>query len=110
MAFGRASHLSGAESNHKLDHPSKLSWACSIYYCVENFDCFITFWFSWRYLDDDEGIKKYFAAFHLHEIFPAAVIVDDFGDFFHERFLFLSYLSVNRAQLMATSHYILLFR
>ncbi|XP_044512497.1 uncharacterized protein LOC123230373 isoform X1 [Mangifera indica] len=38
-----------------------------------------------KYLDDDEGIKKYFAAFHLHEIFPAAVIVDDFGDFFHER-------------------------
>ncbi|KAJ0045227.1 hypothetical protein Pint_05314 [Pistacia integerrima] len=37
------------------------------------------------YLDDDEGIKKYFAAFHLHDTFPAAVVVDDFGDFFDER-------------------------
>ncbi|XP_031286141.1 uncharacterized protein LOC116144859 [Pistacia vera] len=38
-----------------------------------------------KYLDDDEGIKKYFAAFHLHDTFPAAVVVDDFGDFFDER-------------------------
>ncbi|MBA0550775.1 hypothetical protein Golob_021691 [Gossypium lobatum] len=35
--------------------------------------------------DDDEGIKKYFAAFHLKDTFPIAVVVDDFGDFFHER-------------------------
>ncbi|MBA0792835.1 hypothetical protein Gohar_017298, partial [Gossypium harknessii] len=34
--------------------------------------------------DDDEGIKKYFAAFHLKDTFPIAVVVDDFGDFFHE--------------------------
>lgn len=38
-----------------------------------------------KYVDDDEGIKKYFAAFHIHSTFPAAVIVDDFGDFFQER-------------------------
>ncbi|KAA3466098.1 tRNA dimethylallyltransferase [Gossypium australe] len=35
--------------------------------------------------DDDEGIKKYFAAFHLKDTFPIAVVVDDFGDFFLER-------------------------
>ncbi|MBA0642290.1 hypothetical protein Goklo_026710, partial [Gossypium klotzschianum] len=35
--------------------------------------------------DDDEGIKKYFAAFHLKDTFPIAVVVDDFRDFFHER-------------------------
>ncbi|KAF8408484.1 hypothetical protein HHK36_007639 [Tetracentron sinense] len=38
-----------------------------------------------KYIDDDEGIKKYFAAFHLHDTFPVAVIVDDFGDFFDDR-------------------------
>ncbi|KAF5741212.1 hypothetical protein HS088_TW10G00208 [Tripterygium wilfordii] len=38
-----------------------------------------------KYVDDDEGIKKYFAAFHFHDIFPAAVVVDDFGGFFDER-------------------------
>ncbi|KAK9120223.1 hypothetical protein Scep_018316 [Stephania cephalantha] len=37
-----------------------------------------------RYVDDDEGMKKYFAAFHLHEMSPKAVIVDDFGDFFDD--------------------------
>lgn len=35
-----------------------------------------------RYVDDDEGIRKYFAAFHLHLDLPAAVVIDDFGDFF----------------------------
>ena len=38
-------------------------------------------------MDDDKGIKNYFAAFHLHDTFPAAVVVDDFGDFFEERYL-----------------------
>ncbi|TXG49040.1 hypothetical protein EZV62_024915 [Acer yangbiense] len=38
-----------------------------------------------KYVDDDEGIRKYFAAFHLYDEFPIAVVVDDFGDFFHER-------------------------
>ncbi|KAG9438972.1 hypothetical protein H6P81_019137 [Aristolochia fimbriata] len=38
-----------------------------------------------KYLEDDEGIKKYFAAFHLHGALPLAVIIDDFGDFFQER-------------------------
>ncbi|KAL5552586.1 hypothetical protein UlMin_039987 [Ulmus minor] len=38
-----------------------------------------------KYVEDDEGIKKYFAAFHLHDTFPAAVVIDDFGDFFEER-------------------------
>ncbi|XP_021867253.1 uncharacterized protein [Spinacia oleracea] len=39
-----------------------------------------------KYVDDfdDEGIKKYFAAFHLLHSFPSAVIIDDFGDFFLE--------------------------
>ncbi|OVA09667.1 hypothetical protein BVC80_9101g203 [Macleaya cordata] len=37
-----------------------------------------------KYVEDDEGMKKYFAAFHMHQTFPLAVIVDNFGDFFHE--------------------------
>ncbi|XP_010488376.1 PREDICTED: uncharacterized protein LOC104766234 isoform X1 [Camelina sativa] len=37
-----------------------------------------------KYVDDDEGIRKYFAAFHLHHVVdsPSAVIIDDFGDYF----------------------------
>ncbi|XP_077210209.1 tRNA dimethylallyltransferase [Tasmannia lanceolata] len=38
-----------------------------------------------KYLEDDEGIKKYFAAFHLHKTFPIAVVVDDFGEYFNDR-------------------------
>ena len=38
-----------------------------------------------RYIEDGDEIKKYFAAFHLLDNFPAAVIVDDFADFFSER-------------------------
>ncbi|CAN0904650.1 hypothetical protein LINGRAHAP2_LOCUS23214 [Linum grandiflorum] len=38
-----------------------------------------------KYVDDDQGIKKYMAAFHLLDTFPAAVIIDDFGGFFDER-------------------------
>ncbi|PNT67505.1 uncharacterized protein LOC100842867 isoform X1 [Brachypodium distachyon] len=38
-----------------------------------------------KYVEDDEGIRKYFAAFHLLDNFPAAVIVDDFAGFFLER-------------------------
>ncbi|XVE66103.1 hypothetical protein DITRI_Ditri08aG0053900 [Diplodiscus trichospermus] len=38
-----------------------------------------------KYVDDDDGIKKYFAAFHLNDTCPAAIIVDDFGYFFNER-------------------------
>lgn len=37
-------------------------------------------------MHDDEGIKKYFAAFHLYDKFPVAVVIDDFGDFFSERY------------------------
>ncbi|XVE66104.1 hypothetical protein DITRI_Ditri08aG0053900 [Diplodiscus trichospermus] len=37
-----------------------------------------------KYVDDDDGIKKYFAAFHLNDTCPAAIIVDDFGYFFNE--------------------------
>lgn len=37
-----------------------------------------------KYLEDDEGIRKYFAAFHLHKDFPRAVIIDDFCEFFDE--------------------------
>uniref|UniRef100_A0A7C9D532 Uncharacterized protein n=1 Tax=Opuntia streptacantha TaxID=393608 RepID=A0A7C9D532_OPUST len=39
-----------------------------------------------KYVEDDQAIKKYFAAFHLLQPSPTAVIVDDFGDLFHERF------------------------
>ncbi|KAL1212879.1 hypothetical protein V5N11_000437 [Cardamine amara subsp. amara] len=37
-----------------------------------------------KYVDDDEGIRKYFAAFHLHldDNFPATVIIDDFDYYF----------------------------
>lgn len=35
-----------------------------------------------KYVEDDEEIKNFFAAFHLHESFPVAVIIDDFGEFF----------------------------
>jgi hypothetical protein len=38
-----------------------------------------------RYIEDGDEIIKYFAAFHLLDNFPAAVIVDDFADFFSER-------------------------
>ncbi|KAI3472912.1 hypothetical protein Pfo_029161 [Paulownia fortunei] len=38
-----------------------------------------------KYVDDDEGIKNYFAAFHLHDTFPVSVIIDDFAEFFDER-------------------------
>ncbi|XP_031490707.1 uncharacterized protein LOC116257849 [Nymphaea colorata] len=38
-----------------------------------------------KYIENDEEIRKYFAAFHLHDSFPAAVVIDDFGDFFDER-------------------------
>ncbi|CAI9093078.1 OLC1v1028486C1 [Oldenlandia corymbosa var. corymbosa] len=39
-----------------------------------------------KYVDDDEGIKKYFAGFHLHNsTFPALVVIDDFADFFDQR-------------------------
>ncbi|KAF7113917.1 hypothetical protein RHSIM_RhsimUnG0101400 [Rhododendron simsii] len=38
-----------------------------------------------KYVDNDEGIKKYFAAFHLHDNFPRTVVIDDFGDLFDER-------------------------
>ncbi|KAM0915847.1 hypothetical protein ACQ4PT_010594 [Festuca glaucescens] len=39
-----------------------------------------------KYIEDDEGIRKYFAAFHLLDDFPAAVIVDDFTGFFSESY------------------------
>ncbi|CAK9171908.1 unnamed protein product [Ilex paraguariensis] len=38
-----------------------------------------------KYLDDHEDIKKYFAAFHIHDAFPLSIIIDDFGDFFDDR-------------------------
>lgn len=48
----------------------------------------ITYFVFGRYVDDDEGIKKYFAAFHLQDKYPVAVVVDDFGDFFDEGYVF----------------------
>lgn len=38
-----------------------------------------------KYIEDGDEIRKYFAAFHLLDDFPAAVIVDDFVDFFSDR-------------------------
>ncbi|GAB4839712.1 hypothetical protein Ancab_020422 [Ancistrocladus abbreviatus] len=38
-----------------------------------------------KYVEDDQGVNNYFAAFHLHHSFPVAVIIDDFGGFFHQR-------------------------
>ncbi|CAN6295632.1 unnamed protein product [Urochloa humidicola] len=38
-----------------------------------------------KYTEDGDEIRKYFAAFHLLDNFPAADIVDDFADFFSER-------------------------
>ncbi|CAI9785039.1 unnamed protein product [Fraxinus pennsylvanica] len=31
---------------------------------------------------DDEGIKNYFAAFHMHGTFPVSVTTENFADFF----------------------------
>ncbi|KAI3797727.1 hypothetical protein L1987_32990 [Smallanthus sonchifolius] len=38
-----------------------------------------------KYVEDEEGINKFFAAFHMRDTFPVLVIIDDFGDFFDER-------------------------
>ncbi|CAH9132529.1 unnamed protein product [Cuscuta epithymum] len=38
-----------------------------------------------KYIDNEEGIKKYFAAFHVHDEIPVSVIIDDFADFFDDR-------------------------
>ncbi|RAL55023.1 hypothetical protein DM860_013719 [Cuscuta australis] len=38
-----------------------------------------------KYIVDEEGIKKYFAAFHVHDAIPFLVIIDDFADFFDDR-------------------------
>lgn len=38
-----------------------------------------------KYVEDEEGINKFFAAFHMHDTFPGLVIIDDLGDFFDER-------------------------
>ncbi|MCD7468201.1 hypothetical protein HAX54_006179 [Datura stramonium] len=40
-------------------------------------------WPNW-YIDNEEGIKKYFAAFHMHDPAPVSVIIDDFADFFYQ--------------------------
>ncbi|KAD7477341.1 hypothetical protein E3N88_00477 [Mikania micrantha] len=38
-----------------------------------------------KYVDDEDGINKFFAAFHMHDVFPVLVIIDDLGEFFDER-------------------------
>ncbi|KAL2519756.1 hypothetical protein Adt_16003 [Abeliophyllum distichum] len=38
-----------------------------------------------KYVNDDEGIKNYFSAFHMHDTFPVSVIIDNFADFFDAR-------------------------
>lgn len=39
-----------------------------------------------KYVDDIEGVNKYFSAFHLYDTFPVSVIIDDFGDLFDDRY------------------------
>ncbi|PHT71519.1 Ras-related protein RGP1 [Capsicum annuum] len=39
-----------------------------------------------RYIDGEKGIKKHFAAFHLHDPAPVSVIMDDFADIFWSRY------------------------
>lgn len=38
-----------------------------------------------KYVDDEQGLKRYFAAFHLLASFPVAVIVDDLAHLFDDR-------------------------
>ncbi|XP_042389894.1 uncharacterized protein LOC121981440 isoform X2 [Zingiber officinale] len=38
-----------------------------------------------KYIEDYNGMMKYFAAFHLHKTFPAAIVIDDFEDHFIDR-------------------------
>ncbi|GAB2214066.1 hypothetical protein Droror1_Dr00018400 [Drosera rotundifolia] len=39
-----------------------------------------------KYVEDEGDVKRYFAAFHLHDwLPPLAVVVDDFGGFFDQR-------------------------
>ncbi|CAH1435682.1 unnamed protein product [Lactuca virosa] len=38
-----------------------------------------------KYVEDEEGINKFFAAFHMHDTFPVLVIIDDLGEFFDEK-------------------------
>ncbi|XP_004505580.1 uncharacterized protein [Cicer arietinum] len=38
-----------------------------------------------KYVNDEEDIRNYFAAFHLHDKLPDAVVIDDFGDLFDNR-------------------------
>ncbi|KAD7477376.1 hypothetical protein E3N88_00512 [Mikania micrantha] len=38
-----------------------------------------------KYVDDEDGINKFFAAFHMHDVFPVLVIIDDLGEFFDEK-------------------------
>jgi hypothetical protein len=42
-------------------------------------------------VEDDERIKNYFGAFHLHDTFPVSVVIDDFADFFDERYKVTGY-------------------
>ncbi len=51
--------------------------------------------FVYRYIQDDEELRKYFAAFHLQRLFPRAVIIDDFYDLFNERCVTLTFLVAN---------------
>lgn len=37
-----------------------------------------------KYVDGDDDVRKYFAAFHLHDTIPRAVIIDDFFDLFDD--------------------------
>lgn len=37
-----------------------------------------------KYVDGDDDIRKYFAAFHLHDTIPRVVIIDDFFELFDD--------------------------
>ncbi|KAK1406460.1 hypothetical protein QVD17_41759 [Tagetes erecta] len=38
-----------------------------------------------KYVEDEDGINKFFAAFHMYDTFPVLVVIDDLGGFFDER-------------------------
>ncbi|XLS50019.1 hypothetical protein HN51_010696 [Arachis hypogaea] len=38
-----------------------------------------------KYVNDDQDIRNFFAAFHLFDTLPAALVIDDFGHFFDNK-------------------------
>ncbi|XP_057426120.1 uncharacterized protein LOC130719515 [Lotus japonicus] len=57
-----------------LQPPKGIDPSSDVFHCIQM-----------KYVNDDEDIRKYFAAFHLLDTLPAAVVIDDFGDFFDNK-------------------------